>query len=172
MKISLIVAASNNNCIGVNNKLPWKLSNDLKYFKKLTTNHCIIMGRNTFDSIGKPLPNRVNIVLSKNANLKINDVVIRKSLEDAIAYCQRWLQQEIFIIGGDSVYQQSIALADKIYLTRVATIIENGDAFFPELDAKAWSLASAEAFDKDEKNEFDHIFEVYVKANSEPIIYR
>jgi len=172
MTISIIVAASLNNCIGKANQLPWHISNDLKYFKKLTTNHCIIMGRNTFDSIGKALPNRVNIVVSKNEKLNIEGVVVRQNLDDAIAYCEQWKHQEIFIIGGATIYQQMIEKANKIYLTRVATTIENGDAFFPELQAKEWSLQSATRHEKDEKNEFDHIFETYIKLGSDQIIYR
>jgi dihydrofolate reductase len=172
MTISIIVAASINNCIGKQNKLPWHLSNDLQFFKKHTTNHCIIMGRNTFDSIGKALPNRVNIVISKNQDLAIDGVVVRNSLEDAIAYCKQWNQQEIFIIGGATVYQQSIDMVDKIYLTRVETTIENGDAFFEIKDANNWTLHKAERHEADEKNDFAHVFETYLKASSEPIIYR
>jgi dihydrofolate reductase len=170
MNINIIVAASSNNCIGKQNKLPWHISNDLKYFKKLTTNHCIIMGRNTFESIGKPLPNRVNIVLSKS-DFKNDGVVVRASIKEALAYCEKWNQEEVFIIGGDSIYQQTIELATKIYLTRVETEIENGDAFFPKLDEKKWELISAERHCKDEKNEFDHIFETYIIRTSEPLIY-
>lgn len=128
------------------------------------------MGRNTFESIGKPLPNRVNIVLSKS-DFKNDGVVVRASIEEAMAYCKRWNQQDIFIIGGDSIYQQTLEMATKIYLTRVATIIENGDAFFPNLDEKKWDLINAEQHNKDDKNEFDHIFETYIIRTREPIIY-
>jgi dihydrofolate reductase len=171
MKVSIIVAASNNNCIGKDNELPWKLSNDLKHFKKITSGHCVIMGRNTFDSIGKPLPNRVNIVLSKNEYYKQDGVVVRQTFEEALLYCKRWLQQEVFIIGGDSVYRQVIDQADKIYFTRVATSVVDGDSFFPELDQTKWELINAEAHSKDEKNEHDHIFETYIRKTSESIIY-
>jgi dihydrofolate reductase len=172
MTISIIVAASTNHCIGKQNKLPWHLKNDLQYFKKLTTNHCIIMGRNTYESIGKALPNRVNIVLSKNENLDIANVVNRTSIEEAIAYCKQWNQQEIFIIGGAKIYEQTMELADKIYLTRVETIIENGDAFLPVLDTKKWSLQQAIRHEKDEQNDYNHIFETYIISTSEPVIYR
>jgi dihydrofolate reductase len=172
MKINIIVAADLNNCIGKDNQLPWKLSNDLKYFKKLTTNHCVIMGRNTFDSIGKPLPNRVNIVLSKNEYFKQEGIVVRSSVDEALAYCARWKQQEVFVIGGDSIYRQTLDTADKIYLTRVETEVDSGDAFFPEIDNKKWAIQSAERHTKDEKNEYDHTFEVYIKSNEAPIVYR
>lgn len=171
MKINIIVAADKNNCIGRDNLLPWHLPSDLKYFKKLTTNHCIIMGRNTFDSIGKPLPNRVNIVLSKNEYFKQDGIVVRPSIDEAIAYCKKWKQEQVFVIGGDSVYRQTINIADRIYLTRVLTEVENGDAFFPELK-KEWQLQKAERIEKDDKNIFDHTFEVYEKTNEEPIVYR
>jgi dihydrofolate reductase len=170
MNINIIVAASQNNCIGKQNKLPWHISNDLKYFKKLTTNHCIIMGRNTFESIGKALPNRVNIVLSKS-NYQNKYVVVRDSIQAALDYCKLWQQQDVFIIGGDSIYQQTLDVATTIYLTRVETTIENGDAFFPTLDEKKWELINAQRHDKDDKNEFDHIFETYTIRTSEPIIY-
>jgi dihydrofolate reductase len=172
MKISIIVAADLKNCIGKDNQLPWHLNNDLKNFKKITTNHCIIMGRNTFDSIGKPLPNRVNIVLSKNEYFKQDGIVVRASIEEALAYCAKWKQEHVFIIGGDSIYRQTMEKADKIYLTRVETEVENGDAFFPELDEKIWRISKAERFEKDEKNDFDHSFEEYLKSDEEQIIYR
>jgi dihydrofolate reductase len=172
MTISIIVAASQNNCIGKQNKLPWHLKSDLQYFKKLTSNHCIIMGRNTFESIGKALPNRVNIVLSANANFTANGVVVRNTLQDAINYCKRWNMQEIFIIGGAKVYEQSMDVATKIYYTKVETVIENGDAFFAEIDTKKWTLQHAVLVDKDEHNDYSHIFETYLPASGEPIIYR
>jgi dihydrofolate reductase len=172
MKISIIVAASLNNAIGKDNKLPWHLPADLKYFKTLTTNHCIIMGRNTFESIGKALPNRVNIVLSQDANYKNDQVVVRNNLQDAFEYCNRWQQAEVFIIGGAKVYEQAIANADSIYLTRVETEVLDADTFFPEMKKDKWDICKAERFEKDEKNIFDYTFEVWEKRSVEPIIYK
>jgi dihydrofolate reductase len=172
MTISIIVAASINNCIGKQNKLPWHLKSDLQYFKKLTTNHCIIMGRNTFESIGKPLPNRVNIVLTTDRNFTANGIVVRHQLQDALDYAKKWNMQEVFIIGGATVYEQSMEIANKIYLTKVDTIVENGDAFLPELDTKKWTLQQAIGVNKNQDNDHNHIFETYIPTNAEPIIYR
>jgi dihydrofolate reductase len=172
MIISIIVAASTNNCIGKQNKLPWHLKSDLQFFKKQTTNHCIIMGRNTFESIGKPLPNRVNIVLSSNPDFKADGIVVRNSIADAIAYCKQWMMQEVFIIGGAKVYEQSMEIANKIYLTRVETEIADGDAFIAPINEKKWTLQKAVLVDKDQDNDYSHIFETYLPASGEPIIYR
>jgi dihydrofolate reductase len=172
MNISIIVAADLNNCIGKQNKLPWHLKSDLQYFKKLTSNHCIIMGRNTFESIGRPLPNRVNIVLSTNKDYQQSGIVVRNSLEEAIAYCKLWNQQEIFIIGGAQIYAVAMPQVNKIYLTRVETKVEDGDAFFSAIDEKKWTLQNAIRVNADEHNDFDHIFETYIPSTSEPIIYR
>jgi dihydrofolate reductase len=172
MNINIIVAADENNCIGKDNSLPWHLKNDLQNFKKLTTNHCIIMGRNTFDSIGKPLPNRVNIVLTKNEYFKQDNIVVRHTLEEAIEYCKRWKQEEVFIIGGDSIYRQGLILANKIYLTRVETQVVDGDAFFPKLEHKEWAIQSAERFEKDKDNDHPHSFEIYTRSNEEPVVYK
>ena len=106
MDINIIVAASNNHVIGVENKMPWHLNGDMKYFKSLTIGKCIVMGRKTFESLGsKALPNRVNIIISSN-EIKSENIVVRSSIEAALAYCNRWQQTEVFIIGGDSIYGQ------------------------------------------------------------------
>ncbi len=172
MQTSIIVATDNNNAIGKENKLPWHLPADLKYFKGLTTNHCIIMGRKTYDSIGKPLPNRVNIVLSQDANYKNDQVVVRNSLEGALDYCKRWKQQEVFIIGGAQVYEQSLTIADNIYITKVNTTVEGADAFFPKMPEGKWDMCKAERHDKDEKNAYEYTFEVWEKRTVEPIVYK
>lgn len=161
MEISIIVATSKNNVIGVNNQLPWHLPADLKYFKSLTNGHPIIMGRKTYDSIGRPLPNRENIIITRDKNFTSNDLVIKDSIDEAIEQCKN--QDEVFIIGGDTIYKQTIDIATKLYITRVDTIIENGDAFFPEINVTEWEKTSVEHFEKDEKNKFDYSFEVYVR---------
>ncbi|MFM2386867.1 MAG: hypothetical protein RL660_1624 [Bacteroidota bacterium] len=172
MTISIIVAAAKNNAIGKNNKLPWHLRGDLQYFKKLTTNHCIIMGRNTYESIGKPLPNRVNIVLSSDKNYSLPGAVVRHTLQDALDYCTLWKQQEVFVIGGAKVYESAMPQANKLYLTRVETEVADADAFFPALDNKRWALTSAERHPEDEQNDHDYIFEQYTLQQGEPIVYR
>jgi dihydrofolate reductase len=172
MIISIIVAAANNNAIGKDNKLPWHLKGDLQYFKKLTTNHCIIMGRNTFESIGKPLPNRTNIVLTSDPSYTPQGIVVRHDLQAALDYCTRWAQQEVYIIGGAQLYTSSMDVAHKVFLTRVDTDIEKADAFFAPLDEKKWSLVQAERHFKDEHNDHDYIFEQYQLTQGEPIVYR
>ena len=158
MEISIIVAAAKNGVIGKDNQLLWKLSEDLKLFKKRTTGHAIIMGRKTFDSIGKALPNRVNIVISRNKYLKIEGCEVSKSLENAIEIAQeKSEQQEVFIIGGEKIYHLAQPLATKLYLTKVDAEME-GDAFFDDTPYKDWKVVSSVSYSKDEKNEFD--FEV------------
>jgi dihydrofolate reductase len=159
MNISIIVAASLNHVIGVKNKLPWRLSADLKYFKQLTTGHTIVMGRKTFDSIGKALPNRENIVVTKNSSFRHEGIIVKHSIDEAFNYCKN--HNDVFIIGGDTIYQQTIAFANTIYLTKVHTMIDDGDAFFEELNSNEWSLIKSESHKRDEKNEFDFTFEVY-----------
>lgn len=161
MKLSIVVACSTNDVIGVNNQLPWHLPADLKFFKNTTNGHTIIMGRKTYESIGKPLPNRENIIISRAKNFEANGIVVKHSIEEAIDYCKE--KEEVFVIGGANIYAQILNKIDKIYLTRVHTIIENGDAFFSIKDKENWKLVSSEKHTKDEKNIFDYTFEIYEK---------
>lgn len=160
MSISIISAVAKNGIIGVKNGLPWKLSGDLKYFAKTTTGKTVLMGRNTFLSIvsmiGKPLPNRRNIVLSESAE-GINGAEILNSWDKVLELART---EEIFVIGGASVYKQAIPYADKLYITEVDCSPE-GDVSFPEFDKKDWNLISEEPHQKDEKNEYDYNFKVY-----------
>ena len=133
--ISIIVAVADNGVIGCANKLIWHLSDDLKRFKRLTTGHPVVMGRKTFDSIGRPLPNRVNIVISRDKSLDIEDVVVVNSIDGAVGLFGT--DEEIFIIGGGEIYRQSMPLADKLYLTLVHQTPE-GDTYFPEIDHRQW----------------------------------
>jgi len=160
MKLSIIVAVSENNVIGIDNQLPWHLPADLKYFKNLTSGHPIIMGRKTFESIGRPLPNRENIVITRDAAFHHEGIVIKHSIEEAIQYC-RTKDDEIFIIGGDTIYQQTISWVNRIYYTRVHVSLEHGTAFFPVLNMEEWKLVQSEYHIKDEKNQYDYTFEVY-----------
>ena len=140
-KISIIVAMSQNSVIGENNQLPWHISEDLKNFKKTTLNHCVIMGRKTYDSIGKPLNNRRNIVISRDSSLKIDGVEVVNSLEKAISMVKEAL--EIFIIGGEQIYSMALSLATHLYITKVDGHFK-GDAFFPDLDQKEWKEIARE----------------------------
>lgn len=153
--INIIVAASLNNVIGKDNKLLWRQSADLKRFKELTTGKTVVMGRKTYDSIGKPLPNRRNIVITRQ-DIEIPGCEVVHSLEEALK-----LHDEIFILGGGEIYQKSIILANKIFLTLIQTEIE-GDTYFPIL-GEEWKEESKEEFLKDEKNQFDYQFINYVR---------
>lgn len=160
-QISIVVAASDNNVIGVENKLPWHLPADLKFFKNLTSGHAIIMGRKTYESIGKALPNRRNLVLTHDKFFNAPGCDVFHSIEAAISSCT---DDETFIIGGDTIYKQALPYSNKIYVTRVHTRIDNGQAFFPELDVTEWQLLSSDFVPKDERNMFDMHFEVYERA--------
>jgi dihydrofolate reductase len=156
--LSLIVAVSENGVIGKNNQLLWRLSADLKQFKALTTNHVIIMGRKTFDSIGKPLPNRTSIIISRQKNIEIKGCLVVDSLQKAVEIAEIIKpNEEIFVIGGGEIYNESLPIADKIYLTEVKTIVE-GDTFFPKLNAKDWKEISRNSFHINQNN--DYAFDV------------
>jgi len=156
MRLSLIAALSSNNVIGRNNDLPWHLSTDLKRLKALTMGHHMIMGRRTYDSIGRPLPGRSFIVITRDPNFKAEGVRVVHSLEDAIQIAVDAGDEEPFIAGGAQIFEQAIHRADRMYLTRVHAEIE-GDAFFPDFDdVSEWQLTDAEHFDADAKN--DHPF--------------
>jgi dihydrofolate reductase len=154
--IKIIVAISKNNIIGSNNTLPWKLSSDLKRFKELTTNNPIIMGRKTFESIGKVLPNRRNIVVTRNIDFNVENCETVSSIEEALMLTNN----DCFIIGGE-IYKQTINIADKIYLTLVDTEL-NGDTSFPEIDS-TWFKVKEEKFNLDDKNEYNYPFIKYEK---------
>jgi len=173
MKISIIVSVSENWVIGNNNKLLWKLSDDLKRFKKLTTGHPIIMGQKTFESLQKgALSGRTNIVLTDDPDFKSPDVISAYNIDDSLLkaeYCQssrwgNWRNNEVFIIGGGSIYRQFLKFeyVDTIYLTKVHINIE-GDTTFPELNSEKWELVSEEFKEKDNKNEYDHTYQIYNK---------
>ena len=164
-RLSIIVAASQNNVIGNQGDLPWRMPADLKYFKQLTMNHAMIMGRTTYESIGRPLPGRTTIVLSRSAteNTFAEGVLVARSLEDAIqSACSLENRDgnEIFITGGSQIYDLALPKVNRIYLTRIQATVE-GDAFFPELDNSIWKSISKEDRPADEKNEHNCSFEVY-----------
>jgi dihydrofolate reductase len=155
MTVSIIVAVANNGVIGGENTLLWRLSEDLKLFKARTSGHAIIMGRKTFDSIGKPLPNRINIVISRNTELKIEGCHVVNSLEAAIQKAKELSDKnELFIIGGEKIYNLAASLANKLYLTKV-NLSPKGDAFFDLKPYKNWKEIEKLDFSKNEKNETD-----------------
>tara|TARA_R110000868_G_scaffold69261_1_gene204179 strand:- start:56569 stop:57054 length:486 start_codon:yes stop_codon:yes gene_type:complete len=161
MKLSLIVAMAENNCIGNKNQLPWRLSADLQYFKKLTTGKTIIMGRKTYESIGKPLPNRCNVILTRNAAYEAEDCTILPSLEVAMSMFVK--AEEVFVIGGANIYEQAIDYCETMYITEVKAEVK-GDAYFPKWNTSEWREVSREAHQADEKNQFDYDFVTYARV--------
>jgi dihydrofolate reductase len=159
--LSLVVAASTNNAIGKNNQLLWHLPKDLKFFKNITWGMAVVMGRKTFESVNKPLPGRVNIVITSKAGWKADGVWVAKGLEDAIAQAKTTNCKEIFIIGGGEIYKQAMPIASKIYMTRVHAEIE-GDTFFPPIDESLWALKESSDYKADEKHAYDFSFQTWV----------
>jgi dihydrofolate reductase len=157
MTISLIVAASTNHVIGVNNQLPWHLPKDLKFFKNLTWAMPVVMGRRTFESMGKALNGRVNIVITSQKDASFENAVTVNSIKDALFIAKDGDYNEVFIIGGGQIFGEVLPKADKVYLTRVHTILE-WDIFFPEL-GKDWKLVWQEDHFKDEKHKYDYSFQ-------------
>jgi dihydrofolate reductase len=163
MKISLIVAATKNNAIGKNNELLWHLPNDMKYFKNTTWGMPIIMGRKTFESMNNKILNgRINIVVSRNSETKSNEAVIVSSIKDALFVANQTECNEVFIIGGGEIYKELFPKADKIYLTRVDTVLD-ADTFFPEIEEKKWNLVYQKNMKADEKHAYDYSFEIWEK---------
>jgi dihydrofolate reductase len=157
-RVSLIVAMAKNRVIGVNNTLPWRLPADLKHFKALTMGHHIVMGRKTYESIGKPLPGRTSVVVTRNAGYSAPGVTAVNSLPAAISACGD--DDEIFVIGGAELYLQAITLADRIYLTEIDADI-CGDAYFPEFNPAEWLETSRETHSQTEPQPLQYHFVVY-----------
>jgi|SRR5579884_2472067 len=153
--ISLIVAYAHGRVIGKDGKIPWRLPNDLRYVKRTTSGHTIVMGRATFESIGHPLPNRRNVVLTYDRTLTIPGVEVVHSVEEALA-----LDDDLFVLGGEKVYREFLPLADRLYITEV-DYKTDGDTYFPEWDRSAFRLISTQAGALDEKNTLSHTFYVY-----------
>ena len=161
--LTLIAATSTNNALGKDNQLVWHLPDDFKRFKTLTSGHYIIMGRKTFESFPKPLPNRTHVIITRNKNYKApGGCIVVSSLEKAIEICPK--NEEVFIIGGGEIYKQSIDIADKVELTRVHTTVD-ADTFFPEINPEKWEVIFEEEHTKDEKHAFDFTFLTFIKAN-------
>ena len=168
MIISHLVALSNNFVIGVNNNLPWKLKKDLQHFSAYTQNKAIVMGRKTFESIGRPLPNRKNIVISSTLNTQVGIEVV-SSLDQGIKLASQWnndnaVGEEIVLIGGGYVFEESKDIVNKLVLTRVECEIE-GDVFYPEIDLSKWEKILTESFKQDSENEYNFKVETYIKTS-------
>jgi dihydrofolate reductase len=164
MKISIIVAMDEDRGIGIDNKLPWKLSDDLRRFKKLTMGHPIIMGRKTFESIGKPLPGRINIIVTRKKDYRPPGCVIANSHLEAIDLARSQKSEEVFVIGGEEIYRTFLEFTDKIYLTIVHTR-QSVDTFFPNFDMDQWLEKCSKTVPADESNEFTTTFKILKRPN-------
>lgn len=161
MIISLIAAVANNNGIGFNNQLLWRLPNDLKFFKNTTWASPVIMGRKTFESLGgKPLPGRLNIVVSRNKNLQYSQAIVAPSLDGALQTAKEHQYNEVFVIGGGELYRQAFKHAQKIYITKVDALLE-ADTFFPEIDERLWYQVYAENHVADAKHAYNYSFQLW-----------
>lgn len=161
--LAMIVAASENDVIGINDDLPWQLSADLKNFKKLTMGHHIIMGRKTFDSIGRLLPGRTTVIVTRQTDFQFAGAKIAHSLDDAIKMCE---EDELpYITGGAEIYRMALPHVTKLHITRVHTTVD-GDTRLPEIDWTQWNQIDSWSHGRDEKNEFDITFETYVRTNA------
>lgn len=160
MIITLVVAASTNNAIGKNNQLLWHLPNDMKYFKNLTWGMPVVMGRKTFEALGKPLKGRKNIVLTKQAGWKAAGAVAVKNFDDALFFIKEMEVKEVMVIGGGQIYRSVLDMANRIHITRVDAQLE-ADTFFPSIDPAAWRLVSRQDHEADEKHKYNYSFQVW-----------
>jgi len=163
MKISCIVAVAHDLVIGKDNDIPWYLPADLQYFKKQTLGHHIIMGRKCYTSIGRPLPKRTNVIVTRDPFFISSNCLVTHSIPEALEQAQANGEEEAFIIGGGTIYEQTADLWDRLYLTEVDVKVE-GDIHFPSLDMKQWKLVSQEPHKADDKNEYDYVFKVYERV--------
>lgn len=167
MKIALMAAMAENRTVGINNALPWHLPEDLKYFKRTTSGKAIIMGRKTYESIGRPLPNRTNIVISRNPEFQAEGIRVVPTLEEAIELAESVNEingvDEVMVIGGAAIYELALPKADRLYLTHVHADV-HGDAFFPEVDFKQFKQVARDDYFADDKNPYDYSFVIYDRA--------
>ncbi|HYC40336.1 MAG TPA: dihydrofolate reductase [Chitinophagaceae bacterium] len=163
MIISLVVAAARNQAIGKDGQLPWHLPNDMKHFRNITWGMPVIMGRKTFETLGKPLRGRKNIIISRQRGFRPPGVVVVKDLDDALFVAKETDAREAMVIGGGEIYRMAFEKARRIYLTRVEAEPE-ADTFFPELDEKEWRLLQRRDFPADEKNAHAHSFQIWEKT--------
>lgn len=163
MKLAIIVATDQQGLIGENNDLPWRLSADLQYFRRVTMAKPLIMGRNTHESIGRALPGRKNIIVTKNKSFHADGCTVVNSIDDALLACED--VDEVMVMGGASLYEQLLPIADKLYLTQVHASL-TGDTWFPAWSKDEWSEISREDYQADEKNEYDYSFIVYEKIKN------
>lgn len=164
MILSLVVAASENNAIGKQNKLLWHLPNDLKFLKNITWGMPVVMGRKTFESVdSKPLNGRINIIVTRQKDFEAPGVVVVNSLNDAAFFAKENDYNELMILGGAQIYEDAMPKANRIYITRVHAFFEDADAFFPEIDERKWERVKVQDFEADERHAYPYSFEVWEK---------
>ena len=159
--ITIVAAIGHNNVLGKDNQLLWRLPKDLKHFKDITEGHPVIMGRKTFDSIGKALPNRTNIVVSRRDNWFQEGILIVSTLKEALKFAKK-IDEDVFVIGGGEIYKQTMDIADRLVITQVDGDFD-ADTFFPEINLRIWQKTDEQCHSKDEKNNFDFCFQTYQK---------
>ena len=164
MNISCVVAVANNNVIGKNNDIPWYLPADLKYFKKITLGHHILMGRNCYESIGRPLPKRTNVIITRDPFFIASNCLIAHSIHGALEVAHDNGEDDVMIIGGGTIYQQTKDVWDTLYITEVDLNVD-GDVFFPEINKDEWNLISSDAHEPDDKNEHPYVFKKYQRIH-------
>ncbi len=165
MIISIIAAVAKNNVIGNKNSLPWHLPADMKHFKETTMGHCLIMGQNTHQSIGRPLPGRTNIVLTFDEDYNSKGCTVVTSTDEALRVASAKDEKEVFIIGGASIYKQFFEIADKLYITKINKSFK-GDVSFPEIDSKKWRLVTCERHSKSRDNPYYYSFNIFEKIKN------
>ena len=162
MNISLVVAAAENNAIGKEGQMPWHLPNDMKHFKNITWGMPVIMGRKTYETIGKPLKGRKNIVITRQKGMNREGIIVVNSFEDALFVAKATDAKEAMVIGGGEIYRTAFDKTKRIYMTRIKAVVE-GDTFFPVIDPKTWHLVSKVDHPADDKNPFEYSFQVWEK---------
>lgn len=162
--MTIVVAMGSNNEIGKENQLLWHLPKDLKHFKDLTSGHPIVMGRKTYESIGKPLPNRTNIVVSRKKDWFEEGILIVGSLKEALKFAKK-IDENFYVLGGGNIYEQTIDLADRLEVTEVKATLD-ADTFFPKINPKVWKKVNEECHEKDEKNSYDFCFQTFERIET------
>jgi dihydrofolate reductase len=162
--ISLIAAVDENNGIGLDGRIPWRLSTDLRRFKSLTMGHHLVMGRKTFESIGRPLPGRTSLVVTRRKELFVEGVIMARSLEEALSIAENAGENEVFVLGGGQIFTQALPLAGKIYLTRVA-YTGPADTFFPALDLESWTEELFSTHPPGPQDEYAHTFHILTRRS-------
>ena len=165
MKLSVLAALSENRVIGHRGRLPWRLPDEMRHVKQLSMGHCLLMGRKTFESIGRPLPGRTTIVVTRNPDFARQDVLVARDLDAALTTAEERGDDEAFVFGGETIYRLALPRADRLYLTRIHAELE-GDAFFPDFDEREWELVSETEHPADEHHAYAFTFQWYERRRT------